>query len=127
MLRGRLHPWPVVLRPMGALMIDWMRVDELRAEVGDDGFDEVVDLFLEETDEVIARLLEVDDAALGRDMHFLKGSALNLGLRELAKLCQDGERLCGSGQAAKVDRSALIAAYHNAKATFRDEIARRAA
>lgn len=108
-------------------MIDWSRVDELRAEVGDDGFDEVVDLFLEETDEVIARLLEVDDAALGSDMHFLKGSALNLGLSELARMCQDGERLCGAGQAVKVDRAALIQAYHNAKATFRDEIARRAA
>lgn len=112
---------------MGALMIDWMRVDELRAEVGDDGFYEVVDLFLEETDEVIARLLEVDDAALGRDMHFLKGSALNLGLQELAKMCQDGERLCGAGQAAQVNRVALITAYHNAKATFREEVARRAA
>ncbi len=112
---------------MGALMIDWMRVDELRAEVGDDGFDEVVDLFLEETDEVIARLTEVDDADLGRDMHFLKGSALNLGLRELAKMCQDGERLCAAGQASKVDRATLITAYHKAKAAFRDEIARRAA
>ena len=112
---------------MGSLMIDWTRVDELRAEVGDDGFDEVVDLFLEETDEVIDRLLTVDDAALGRDLHFLKGSALNLGLRELAQLCQDGERFCGSGQAAKVDRAALIHTYHLAKATFRDEIARRAA
>ena len=127
MLRARPQIWPVVLWPMGAMMIDWTRVDELRAEVGDDGFDEVVDLFLEETDEVIARLLEVDDSALGSDMHFLKGSALNLGLSELAKLCQDGERLCGGGQAAMVDRGVLIHAYHSAKASFRDEIARRAA
>ena len=112
---------------MGILMIDWMRVDELRAEVGDEGFDEVVDLFLEETDDVIGRLLEIDEAELGRDMHFLKGSALNLGLQELAKMCQVGERLCSTGQAAKVDRVALINAYHNAKAAFREEIARRAA
>lgn len=112
---------------MGALMIDWTRVDELRAEVGDDGFDEVVELFLEESDEVVARLLSVDDTSLGQDLHFLKGSALNLGLRELAKLCQDGERLCGAGHAAEVNRTALIQAYHEAKATFRDEVARRAA
>lgn len=37
-------------------MIDWERVADLRSEIGDDGFDEVIALFLEETDEVIARL-----------------------------------------------------------------------
>ncbi|MFD1807811.1 Hpt domain-containing protein [Gemmobacter lanyuensis] len=54
-------------------MIDWQRVAELEEEVGQDGLCEVITLFLEETDEVMARLST--DAApqqLGRDLHFLK-------------------------------------------------------
>ena len=108
-------------------MIDWTRVDELRAEVGEVGFDEVVDLFLEETDEVIARLADTEDAVLGRDLHFLKGSALNLGLQNLALRCQEGERNCSAGNAGLVDRAALVQTYQTAKAAFREGIKQRRA
>ena len=108
-------------------MIDWTRVDELRAEVGEDGFDEVVELFLEETDEVADRLISVSDGDLGRDMHFLKGSALNLGLRALAQMCHDGERLCGSGRGGEVDRPALVHLYEAAKTALKEGLARRSA
>ena len=37
-------------------MIHWPRVVELRDEVGPEDFDEVVDLFIEEVQEVIERL-----------------------------------------------------------------------
>lgn len=111
----------------GASMIDWTRVDELRSEVGDDGFDEVVELFLEESDEVIARIEGSTGAALGRDLHFLKGSALNLGLQSLAQLCQEGERLCNAGQSDAVDLRCLTETYHSAKASFREGLAQRSA
>lgn len=101
-------------------MIDWDRVAELQEEVGQDGFCEVVALFLEETDEVVARLARHETAQeLGCDLHFLKGSALNLGLRALAQLCQEGERLCEGGTADRVNLPTLRRLYEESKAALR--------
>lgn len=100
-------------------MIEWERVAELRSEIGGDGFDEVIELFLEETDEVIARLQHRPDLGqLERDLHFLKGSALNLGFKELARLCQEGERRSSLGEPISVDVVALVRTYHQSKAAF---------
>lgn len=74
-------------------MIDWDRVAELRDEIGEEDFAEVTELFLDEADEVVSGLSTVADAdGLQAALHFLKGSALNLGFRDLAALCQQGER-----------------------------------
>lgn len=96
-------------------MIDWARVRELRDEIGADDFDEVVALFLEEADEVIARM----SAALGAkaveaDLHFLKGAALNLGFAQFAALCQAGERRAAAGDAA-VDIAPVRESYAESK------------
>ena len=56
-------------------MIDWARVRELKDEVGADAFDEVVELFLEEVEEVIVRLQGGDRSQLET------GSALSQGQR----------------------------------------------
>lgn len=80
-------------------MIDWDRVAELRAEIGADGFAEVVDLFLSEADAVILRLRpSADRKALESDCHFLKGAALNLGFKTLAAQCQLRETQAALGQ-----------------------------
>lgn len=107
-------------------MIDWERVADLRSEVGDDGFIEVIELFLEETDEVIARLpRQTDVTQIGRDLHFLKGSALNLGFREVAALCQEGERAALSG--APVDLRRLVLLYADSKRSFQAALSRYSA
>ncbi|MBV2359450.1 Hpt domain-containing protein [Thalassococcus sp. CAU 1522] len=72
-------------------MIDWNRVRELRDEIGGADFDEVVDLFLAEVDNAIGGLQPEDTDAFRDQMHFLKGSALNLGFAALASLCADAE------------------------------------
>ncbi len=109
-------------------MIDWARVDELREEIGAEDFDEVVALFLEEADEVAARLAAgPDPARLEAELHFLKGSALNLGLATLAQLCQDGEKAAANGQAAAVDPGAVVAAYRAARDAFAAGMARSTA
>lgn len=74
-------------------MIDRERLAELRAEVGEDDLADVVALFLEEADEVVARLEGggLDRPDLTRALHALKGAALNLGLSELAALCAAAE------------------------------------
>ena len=112
----------------GCVMIDWERVADLRSEIGRDGFDEVIALFLEETDEVIARLgARPEPARIERDLHFLKGSALNLGFSALAALCQDGERRAAAGEAALVDIGAVVRTYQASKAAFQIGLAQASA
>lgn len=100
-------------------MILWSRVSDLRDEVGAEDFDEVVDLFLAEVGEVIARLQgDYDRAALEQDLHFLKGSALSLGFEGFSELCQQGETSAAAGDADTVDIAALVDAFDRSRAMF---------
>ncbi|MBI1171123.1 Hpt domain-containing protein [bacterium] len=99
-------------------MIDWGRIRELRSEIGADGFDEVVSLFLDEADQAIARLsIGRGAAALAADLHFLKGAALNLGFTKLSVLCQEGERRAGLGT-TDIDLDAVRSVYVECRAAF---------
>ncbi len=99
--------------------IDWARVAELRGEVGADAFDEVVEMFLEEVEEVTERLAAAPDPGrLEMDLHFLKGSALNLGFAELASLCAALERAAGRGPDAMPDLRAVLGCYAESKSDF---------
>lgn len=80
-------------------VISTERVQELRDEVGEEDFEEIVSLFIAESDSLVDRLRTIgsrDEAeAL---LHALKGSALNLGFDELARLCREGRGAdAGSG------------------------------
>ncbi|MEM7088299.1 MAG: Hpt domain-containing protein [Pseudomonadota bacterium] len=104
-------------------MIHWPRVRQLRDEVGADEFDEVVEIFLDEVQEVIARLhADTDRNELEQSLHFLKGSALSLGFDRFSKLCQDGERRAAAGQAADVDLTAILAVYDDSKSAFQSQL-----
>lgn len=104
-------------------MIHWTRVNELRDEVGAEDFDEVIDLFLEEVEEVIERLRDdVNLAQLEQDLHFLKGSALSLGFSAFSTLCQDGEYKSANGQAASVDLKAIIQSFAQSKLQFASQL-----
>lgn len=103
----------------GCVMIHWSRVNELRDEVGAEDFDEVVELFLEEVEEVIERLRNGPDTVqLEQDLHFLKGSALSLGFAAFSDLCQDGEQKSASGEADKVDVPKIIDGFDRSKSEF---------
>lgn len=100
-------------------VIDWNRVGELRDEIGAEDFTEVVDLFLEEVDEIVERLAHAPDPArYEEDMHFLKGSALNLGFQAFASLCANGEQKAAAGDCGAVDLGAVLDCYHTSKAEF---------
>ncbi|MDQ2065164.1 Hpt domain-containing protein [Xinfangfangia sp. CPCC 101601] len=106
-------------------MIDHARLDELRAEIGDDDLGDVVALFLEEADELIYRLTDgIAPEKLGPEMHFLKGAALNLGLSDLAALCQEGERLAGNGEAHRIEVDRVISTYHASRIAFTSALAK---
>ncbi|MEZ5750518.1 MAG: Hpt domain-containing protein [Paracoccaceae bacterium] len=105
-------------------MIDWQRVKELKSEMGD-GFDEIVEVFLDEVDEVVARLRAGDRSSLAADMHFLKGASLNLGFARLADLCGQGESRANAGDPVDVD--AVLACFSASRGEFLDGINRAAA
>ena len=80
-------------------MINWARVVELREEIGAEDFDEVVELFLCEVEERVEHLdSEEPLSEIEEDLHFLKGSALNLGFTSFANLCHEGEIKAQTGQ-----------------------------
>ena len=102
-------------------MIDWNRVRELRDEIGDDGFTEVVDLFLEEVEDVLDRMRSNPDPAnYEADLHFLKGSALNLGFQALSALCRDGELRAAARQTEDFDLQQVFSVYESSKRQLMD-------
>ena len=107
-------------------MIDWSRVAELRDEVGAEDFDEVVELFLEEVDEVVDQLRGgVEDASLEPQLHFLKGSALNLGFHDFSDVCATGETLASKGQGDEVNLSKVTDIYDASRKVFLAELQSR--
>jgi HPt (histidine-containing phosphotransfer) domain-containing protein len=99
-------------------MIDWERLNELRDEIGAEDLADVVAVFLDETDEVMAAIRGLGADQMESRLHFLKGSALNLGLRVFAELCQEGEKRAAAGVADPVDLDRLVALYDASKSTF---------
>lgn len=107
-------------------MIDWERVNSLRNEIGEDSFDEVVELFLDEVETVISKLrLHPDPATYEQDLHFLKGSAWNLGFADFGAICQDGERLAARGNPGAIDIGAVVESYVRSRKAFMAGIAGR--
>lgn len=100
-------------------MIDWSRVNELKDEIGEEDFNEVAEIFLEEVDEVIARLKTSPDPSLyEQDMHFLKGSALNLGFRDLSDICGRNEKTAADGHGTQIQLEPVFATYDQSKTEF---------
>lgn len=102
-------------------MIDWQRVTTLRDEIGAEDFEEVVPLFLQEVAEVTDQLREQPDSSkLEGQMHFLKGSALNLGFADFSALCHAGEAQAAAGNTAQVDVAEILACFEASKGVFLD-------
>ena len=97
-------------------MIDWRRVEELREEIGADGFVEIADMFLDEAEQAVRALQSgIGGAQIEGQLHFLKGSALNLGLSELAAICQEGERKAATGLGGSIDVDQVAAVYRESR------------
>jgi HPt (histidine-containing phosphotransfer) domain-containing protein len=108
-------------------MIDWSHVDELQEDMAE-GFDEIVEVFLEEVEESLAKLDPSAGAnSLAANLHFLKGAALNLGFADFAALCGDGEDRANAKQDAFIDIAAVHSCYIASRDAFLTELQRRAA
>lgn len=95
-------------------MVDWNRVEELKEELGEDEFPEVIEVFLEEFEGALAGL--DPDSATPADMHFLKGSAATLGFADTKDLCVEAETQLKQDALAGIDLGAILAAYFTEKA-----------
>ncbi|WP_292292161.1 Hpt domain-containing protein [Marivita sp.] len=107
-------------------MIDWIRVAELRDEIGPEDFEEVAELFLLEVEDTLSRLPGAmnDTAQMQEYMHFLKGSALNLGFCDVTDLCSQGESDAAAGRLT-VDIHRLKDLYVQSRAVFEAGYAKR--
>lgn len=95
------------------MLVNPARVEALCQEIGEDGFPEVLEMFLSESAQVVARLQEATDpAAIAADLHFLKGSALTMGLDDLAAYCLRVE------QGAAFDPATLADLFERSRAAL---------
>lgn len=78
-------------------MIDWTRISDLKTEFGTDGFEEILAIFFEETEPVIERLSRGHSGDPAADLHFVRGSADNMGLSDLVAACRRGEAAVAAG------------------------------
>ncbi len=108
-------------------MIDWERIEDLRREVGQKDFADVVGLFFEEIDCSLPVSLDLTEPDEIRDLlHFIRGSALNLGFFELARLCEPDFFALETGLSAEKIRpyfERLQRSYEQAKAVFFQNVA----
>ena len=94
--------------------------------MGEEKIDEDGEQYVEEVDEAIIALRDlVDLSELETQCHFLKGSALNIGFRDFANLCQAGEAAAAAGQGGDVDIAAIVQSYTDARAVFINQSADR--
>lgn len=102
-------------------MINWQQIRQLEEDVGAEDLAEVVTLFLAEVDEAIEELdgitqkgpTEIADA-----MHFLKGSAFNLGFQRFGEFCSEREALAHSGETGSISSSEIEELYQASKKQF---------
>ncbi len=100
-------------------MIDWDHVRKLRDEIGTGAFEEVVDLFLDEVETEITKLrAPLGTLDLEAQLHFIKGSALNLGFADVSELCQTGETAASDGRADTANLDELLDCFDRSKAAF---------
>lgn len=72
--------------------VDWDRLNELRADIGEEDFADVAMLFVSELQETLDTLVATQASAA--DFHFLRGSAANLGFVTLVEACAAAEAAC---------------------------------
>lgn len=105
-------------------MIDWTRIAQLRRDIGEDDFDEVIEIFVDEVEGIIDGLRDaVSPEQIADDLHSLKGSASNLGFTAVAQICSTGAARAQSLDQGGFDLAELLQTYELSKACFLDGIA----
>lgn len=103
-------------------MIDQSRLDELRAEIGSEDLAEVIGMFCEEVEEALSKLGGTSAEDTVNHLHFLKGSALNIGLTSVSDLCRSEELRLRQDPTAQPDIDAIKSAYAHTKPALLDSL-----
>lgn len=103
-------------------MLDWDHIDRLRTDVGRREFSEIVSLFVGEVEEVFDRITK--EGVTDHDLHFLKGSAANLGFVDFAKTCQIAQHELHVGNSPDIVQ--VMKCFQTSKAHFENRLAQRA-
>jgi HPt (histidine-containing phosphotransfer) domain-containing protein len=106
-------------------MINWSQIKQLEEDVGSEDLAEVVTLFLSEVDEAISELDEVargTNKEVAEALHFLKGSAFNLGFQEFGEYCSIGESQAHAGDTGSISMSKVESLYTASKQLFLAEL-----
>lgn len=96
-------------------MINTARIQELKDEVGEDDLIEVIELFCEEVEGVLETLDSTAPSDMMAKLHFLKGSAMNIGLDAVSELCRTEESRLKADPTALADIGAIRTAYAASK------------
>ncbi|MDA0962281.1 MAG: Hpt domain-containing protein [Proteobacteria bacterium] len=105
-------------------MIDWTRIAQLRRDIGEEDFDEVIDIFVDEVEGIIDRLRDAaSPEQIADDLHSLKGSASNLGFTAVTQVCSAGAVRALCPDQGGFDPTELLQTYEVSKACFLDGIA----
>ncbi|MEO0342722.1 MAG: Hpt domain-containing protein [Pseudomonadota bacterium] len=100
-------------------MIDWARVSELKADIGEDIFEELLPIFLEEISEALETLKGQETTAeIAATAHFIKGSASNLGFSVLTEVSGKGEICAKAGNFPEDFHQHLLNAFEGSKAAL---------
>lgn len=106
----------------GQNMINWAHVAELYAEFGEDGFAEVLQVFMSEVTEGLAALQAAQSPGEHRNsFHFLKGAALNLGFQDVAAICDEGEILAARNADFISQKAEVMILFPSTFARFEQE------
>jgi len=98
-------------------MLDHARMDELKAEIGEEDFAEVLEMFVEEIEAQLSRLTDhLTAGRMAEELHALKGSALNVGFHAFADMCQKAEVALKSDDDMTDLNHRLRSAFHASRA-----------
>ena len=98
-------------------MIDWTRINDLKDELGEEDFEEVFEIFLDEVQDSVDSLKNTPEStALEAILHSVKGNAITVGFSKLAELAGAGE--VKAGQGVSVNLQEIAAAHTDSKAAY---------
>jgi HPt (histidine-containing phosphotransfer) domain-containing protein len=102
-------------------MINWQQIKQLEEDVGPEDLAEVVTLFLSEVDDAVSDLNKVAASTpeeIVAALHFLKGSAYNLGFQTFGEYCSEGEIKAKNGDLTEISFEKVEGLYEDSRAEF---------
>tara|TARA_R110000796_G_scaffold27713_2_gene76267 strand:+ start:4747 stop:5079 length:333 start_codon:yes stop_codon:yes gene_type:complete len=100
-------------------VIDWAYVNGLCNDIGRDSFDEIIQVFFEEVEDTLKHLENLPNQIdITEELHFLQGSALNLGFVGFSAECRKRHEILPDNLDELRHTANLLATYKASKIKF---------